>query len=120
MKKQIAFVIVCLSFGVSILAQEKPAQNQTETVTVTFKNNSLLPRKYTFVTYAPGSDENGTYGDMMAPGGTKEFKVVAGTTFYLADNQQKDIVMSGKKLSGKPFYTAVMKDNGKTINLRKD
>ncbi|MCU0354288.1 MAG: hypothetical protein MUD08_11210 [Cytophagales bacterium] len=120
MKKQIAFVILCLSFSVSVFAQEKPAPNQTQTVTVTFKNNSLLPRKYTFVTYAPGSDGNSTYGKMMAPGGTTEFKVAAGTTFYLADSEQKDIVMSGSKLSGKPFYTAVAKDNGKTINLRKD
>ena len=54
MKKQIAFVIVCLSFVVSGLAQEKPAQNQTETVTITFKNNSLLPRKYTFITEVRG------------------------------------------------------------------
>ena len=117
MKKQIAFVILCLSF-LSVLAQENPAQNQTETITVIFKNNSLLPRKYTFVTYAPGSDKNGTYSDIMAPGGTKQFNVAVGTTFYIVDSQQRNIVMSGRKLSRTPFYTAVAKDNGKTINLR--
>ena len=79
----------------------------------------MLLRKYTFVTYAPGSDGNGTYGDFMWPGGTKEFTVVVGTRFYLVDSQQKDTVMSGKKLFGIPFYTVKSEDNGKTINLRK-
>lgn len=115
MKKQLALAIVSLFATLSILAQ-----NQPQTVTITFKNNSLLFRKYTFITYSPGATENGTYGDFLRPGGTKEFTVAVGTRFYLADSQEKDLVMSGQKLSGTPFYTATSADNGKTIHLRKD
>ena len=112
-------MLVLLSAISFVFAQNKTPQNQPETIIITFKNNSMLLQKYTFVTYAPGSDGNGTYGDFMWPGGTKEFTVVVGTRFYLVDSQQKDIVMSGNKLSGTPFHTVKAEDNGKTINLRK-
>ena len=119
MKKPITLMLVLLSAIFFVFAQDKTLQNQPETITITFKNNSMLLRKYTFVTYAPGSDRNGTYGDFMWPGGIKEFTVVVGTRFYLVDSQQKDLVMSGNKLSGTPFHTVKAEDNGKTINLRK-
>jgi hypothetical protein len=115
MKKQLALVVVGLFVTLSALSQNNPV-----TVKITFKNNSLLFREYTFITYSPGATENGTYGDFLRPGGTKEFTVAVGTRFYLADSKEKDLVMSGQKLSGVPFYTATLADNGKTIHLRKD
>ena len=108
------FALLLTAFGTSF------AQEKTKTVTVTFKNNSLLPHKYTFVTYEPNTNGNGTTGVMMGPYGTREFKVLAGTKFYLANGKQVDVVMSGNKLTGEPFYVAKIEDDGKTIQLRKD
>lgn len=123
MKKQTSIITLLVVLFVSFSAtfgQGKPAKNEPETIKVIFKNNSILPRKYTIVSYSPEQDGNSTNGVMMMPNGTKEFEVSTGTKFYLADSQQVDVVMSGNKLTGKPFYVAKAEDNGKTINLRKE
>ena len=109
-----AFALLLTAFGTAF------AQEKTQTITVTFKNNSILPHKYTFITYEPNANGNGTVGVMMRPNGTKEFKVLAGTKFYLANSKQVDVVMSGNKLTGAPFYVAKAEDDGKMIQLRKD
>ncbi len=109
----ISILSISLSSLVSFSQNEKP-----KTITVSFKNNSLLPHKYSFITYAPNEKSNGTFADFLMPYGTKELKVVEGTKIYLANQKQVDIVMSGNPLSGKPFYIAKAEDNGKTINLK--
>lgn len=118
MKKQISIigilVILFASFSPSF-AQDQGAK----TVTFKFKNNSILPHKYTFITYAPNSKGNGTVGDMLIPFGTKELKVLVGTKIYLADRKQVKVVMGGNQLSGEPFYIVKLEDDGKVINLRK-
>ena len=110
----VAFALLLTAFGTTFAQEKAPT-----IITVTFKNNSILPHKYTFVTYEPNTDGNGTTGVMMGPNGTREFKVPAGTKFYLADSKQVDVVMSGNKLTGAPFYVAKIEDNGKVISLRK-
>ena len=118
MKKQISiiaiFVIFITSFN-TVFAQDKVEK----TITFKFKNNSILPHNYTFITYAPNSKGNGTVGDMFVPFGTKEFKVTIGTKIYLADRKEVRVVMGGNKLTGEPFYVAKLEDDGKVINLRK-
>jgi hypothetical protein len=118
MKKQISIIAILVIFFTSfpsVLAQDK----SDKTVTFKFKNNSILPRKYTFITYAPNSKENGTTGDYIIPNGTKEFKVLVGTKIYLAERKEVKIVMSGTPLTGEPFYIAKLEDDGEVINLRK-
>jgi hypothetical protein len=118
MKKQISIIAILVIFFASfssVLAQDKSGK----TITFKFKNNSILPRKYTFITYAPNSKENGTTGDYIIPNGTKEFKVLVGTKIYLADRKEVKVVMSGNQLTGEPFYIARLEDDGKVINLRK-
>ncbi len=118
MKKQISIISILVIFFTSfstVLAQDK----NDKMVGVKFKNNSILPRKYTFITYAPNSKENGTVGDMFIPFGMKELKVVVGTKIYLADRKQVKVVMGGNQLTGEPFYIVKLEDDGKIINLRK-
>ena len=118
MKKQLSIIAILVIFFTSfssVFAQDK----KEKTVTFKFKNNSILPHKYTFITYAPNSKENGTFGDFITPNGTKEFKVVVGTKIYLADSKEVKIVMGGNQLTGEPFYVAKLEDDGKVINLRK-
>ena len=111
----IILVISFASFS-SVFAQDKGGK----IVTFKFKNNSILPHKYTFITYAPNSKENGTTGDIILPNGTREFKVLVGTKIYLADRKEVKVVMGGNQLTGNPFYIAQLEDDGKVINLRKD
>jgi hypothetical protein len=118
MKKQISTMAILVIFFASfstVLAQDK----SDKIVTFKFKNNSILPRKYTFITYAPNSKENGTFGDFITPNGTKEFKVLVGTKIYLANRKQVRVVMGGSPLTDEPFYIAKLEDNGRVINLRK-
>ncbi len=118
MKKQISIIAILVIFFASFssgFAQDKAEK----IITFKFKNNSILPRKYTFITYAPNAKSNGTFGDFIVPNGTKELKLVVGTKIYLADRKQVNVVMSGTPLSGEPFYVAKFEDDGKVINLRK-
>jgi hypothetical protein len=118
MKKSISIIAILVIFFTSfssIFAQDKTPK----VVSVKFKNNSMLPRKYTFVTYAPYAKDNGTIGDIIIPNGTKELKVVVGTKIYLADRKDVKVVMGGNQLTGDPFYIATLEDDGKVINLRK-
>lgn len=118
MRNSISIIAILVMFFASFSSSF--AQEQSDKiVTFKFKNNSLLPRKYTFITYAPNSTGNGTFGDMLVPNGTKEFKVLVGTKIYLADRKQVNTVMSGNQLSDEPFYVVKSEDDGKVINLRK-
>ena len=50
MKKQLSTIAFLALLSVGAFAQEKQAKPMQK-VSITFKNNSVLPRKYTFVTY---------------------------------------------------------------------
>lgn len=118
MKKQISIIATLAIFFTSfspVFAQDKGEKK----VTFKFKNNSILPHKYTFITYAPNTKGNGTFGDILIPNGTKEFKVLVGTKIYLAIRKEVNIVMGGNQLAGEPFYIVKLEDDGKVINLRK-
>ncbi|MDZ7898953.1 MAG: hypothetical protein U5N85_13145 [Arcicella sp.] len=118
MKNPISIIAILVFFFTSLsptFAQDKGEKM----VTFKFKNNSLLPHKYTFITYAPNTKGNGTFGDVLIPNGTKEFKVLVGTKIYLANRKEVNIVMSGNQLAGEPFYVVKLEDDGKVINLRK-
>lgn len=120
MKKQkiiISIIIISLTSFTAIFAQDKPKKQ----VTITFKNNSVLPRKYTFVTYwTKDRSNNATEGVVLAPFATKTITDVVGTELFLANSAQINTVMSGKKIEDKAFWVFKNEDNGKTINLRND
>ena len=119
MKKQNLAITIIVIFFISLSSVF--AQNQEgKIITFKFKNNSLLPYKYTFITYAPNSKSNGTFGDVLIPNGTKEFKVLVGTKIYLAGRNEVKVVMGGNQLTGQPFYIAKSEDDGKIINLRNE
>ena len=118
MKKQTTIIFTIGIFLASFTAGF--AQDKIEkTITFKFKNNSILPHKYTFITYAPNQKGNGTFGDVFVPFGTKEFNVKIGTKIYLAKRKQVRTVMGGGVLTGEPFYDAKPEDDGKIIKLRR-
>lgn len=88
-------------------------------VTVRLRNPSLLPQKVTLISYEPGDTGNGTTGCMLASKGTKAFRFPVGTKLYLANSEQVDVVMSGKRIdSGKPFLIVKTEDAGKAFNVK--
>ncbi len=95
------------------------AQVSTKTVAIKLRNPSLLPKKVTLISYSPGETGNGTNGFMLAPKGTKSFTFPAGTRLYLADSEQVDVVMSGKRIdSSKPFLTVKTEDANKAFDVK--
>lgn len=90
-----------------------------KTVTVKLRNASLLPRKVALISYEPGEIGNGTTIFMMGPKGARSFRFPVGTKLYTADNEQVDVVMSGKRIdSSKPFLTVKAEDAGKAFDVK--
>lgn len=114
----IAIVIPLLTSFSTLFAQEQPTKSKVEKVKITFKNNSVLPRKYTFVTYwTKDRSNNATEGVVLAPYATKTITDVVGTELFIANPSQVNTVMSGEKIEGKAFWVFKTEDDGKTINL---
>ncbi len=123
MKKQsaiIALLGIFLASSFTLFAQEKPTKSKVEKVKITFKNNSVLPRKYTFITYWTNDrSNNATEGVVLAPYAIKTITDVVGTELFIANASQVNTVMSGKKIEEKAFWVFKAEDDGKTVNLRK-
>lgn len=104
--------LVCLTCLLTV------AQNTKTLVRINLKNTSLIPKKITVVSYSPGESGNGTQGFSLMPGSQKELQFATGTKIYLANNQQTDSVMSGKRLDGGQLFLIIKTtDNGKTFKL---
>jgi hypothetical protein len=85
-------------------------------VTISLRNSSMLPRKVSLISYAPGETGNGTTIFMLAPlVGTKSFTFPVGTRLYLANSEQVDIVMSGKRIDGGPPFLTIKKEDSNRI-----
>lgn len=81
-------------------------------------NPSLRSRKVSLISYAPGESGNGTQVFTMLPLGSRRCSFPAGTRLYLANSNQVDIVMSGKRIDGgKPFLTVRQGDTGKAFDI---
>jgi hypothetical protein len=99
-------------------AMEK-ATKEDRKITVRLRNSSLLPRKITLISYEPGTIGNGTTGCMLAPKGTKAFRFPIGTKLYIADSEQVDVVMSGKRIdNGKAFLVVKAEDAGQSFDVK--
>ena len=88
-----------------------------KTVEITFYNNSIFPRKVSLISYSPDEKGNGTYVQTFLPYSRIKKKFKAGTQLYLANQQEVDIVMSGSKLTGKPFKVIKEEDDKTTVKL---
>lgn len=100
-----------------VIASVAPSSGKT--ITVRLRNSSLMPRKIALISYEPGATGNGTTIFMMGPKGTRSFRFPVGTKLYTADNEQVDVVMSGKRIdNSKPFLTVKVEDAGKVFDVR--
>ena len=107
------------------LKKEEPVEeNSNETTALSFssfgiKNNSLLPAKVSLISYRPDEKGNGTVIFTLIPLGRKSFTFPVGTKIYLADSEQVNTVMSGKKITDqKPFLVVKNEDDGKSFDIK--
>ncbi len=83
------------------------------------KNNSILPKKITLISYQPDQTGNGTSGYMLLSFGTKNLQFPVGSKLYLANGKQVDVVMSGASIRDqKPFLVVKKEDEGKTFGIK--
>lgn len=115
--KATTLLVLFLLAGFQNFSQEK--KQASTTVEITFYNNSILPHKFSFISYAPDEKGNGTNQMVLSPYGKTKLSFKPGTKLYLADSKEIDIVMSGNSLQGKPFMVIAKQDDGKTIELNK-
>lgn len=113
------FTVTAADAGKTLLTAPKAAAHATgTTVTVRFRNNSLLPHKVMLITYRPDEAGNGTQGIMLLPYSSTTQTFPVGTKVYFADNEQVNVVMSGKRIDeDMPFLTVRRENNGKTFNI---
>lgn len=103
----------------SAVNQFSPTELSQKLVTLRFENNSPLPRNFTLVSYAPGEPGNETNGFTLAPYANRQKQYPVGTAVYVATKEQIDLVMSGRRLQGKPLLTVKADDEGRMVKLIK-
>ncbi|MEZ0541251.1 hypothetical protein [Fibrella arboris] len=98
---------------------DRPAADATANkVTFVLHSTSLIPRKITLISYEPGATGNGTSGFMLGIKGNRTCSFPVGTKLYLANSEQVDVVMSGKRIdTGKPFLVVKKEDAGRVVDL---
>lgn len=94
--------------------------NAPQLISFRVHNNSILPHKYTFIGYEPGTVGNWTNSVFLLPGAYHRFNCPVGTKIYRADRKQVDVVMGGGSIRNDvPFLTVKVEDAGKAFPLRK-
>ncbi|KAB7732077.1 hypothetical protein F5984_07640 [Rudanella paleaurantiibacter] len=100
--------------------EPRPSVVNADRVTFRLHNPSVIPRKIALISYEPGATGNGTTIFTLPPLiGFKSFSFPVGTRLYLADSEQVNTVMSGKRIdAGKPFLTVEKEDAGQVFDVK--
>jgi putative oxidoreductase len=100
---------------------------QTEAITVDtskvqfyLKNNSILPKKVTFIIYQPQEEGNNTLVKWFLPFQKVKFELPVKSKIYKASDSQVDTVMQGKRIdSDKPFLSVDENMNNANLKLNR-
>lgn len=99
-----------------VLSAQFAYAQTAERVTVTLKNNGLLPRHFKFLEKRPGTPDN-VFTTFLLPGMTYKVGLKVGTSLAQVNQQEIYASMRGLDVSGKLLLTVTPDDAGKTINL---
>ncbi len=112
-------IVVIISFGyvITCQAQKSTWTDKPNQVTIYLKNNSILPKKITLISYQPGETGNGTSGFLLMPFASRKYTFTKGTKIYVAKQKQVDTVMGGGKLNDEPFLILKHEDDGKSFKI---
>ncbi|MEO7311712.1 MAG: hypothetical protein ABIX01_15015 [Chitinophagaceae bacterium] len=108
---------VVITGSMQVITSNAQPLPRADDISFNLKNNSLLPKKITLVSYRPYQGGNGTNGFILLCFTSRECKYPPGTKLYLAGSLQVDTVMSGNRLQDKPFLIVKVEDEGKTFNI---
>ncbi len=110
---------IIMAFGLLLSAELYAQKTAPIKVTVYLKNTTLLPKKYSLISYAPSETGNGTVSKYFLPGQEQQFIFEAGTKVYLASGKQVATVMQGQSIAkDQPFLVVKKSDAGKTFSLK--
>jgi len=102
----------------SIPYQQDAMSADSSQVQFYLKNNSLLPKKITFIIYQPQQEGNNTRVKWFLPFQKVKFDLPVQSKIYIAADSQVDIVMQGRRIdSEKPFISVNAKINNTTLHL---
>jgi len=117
--KKIILAIFLVFTGSFICQAQKSDSPKLVLVSFKLKNNNLLPKKITMITYRPDEKGNGTAGYFFGSYGSKNYQFPEGTKIYLANSAQVNTVMSGAKISDQlPFLIVKKEDEGKSFIIK--
>jgi hypothetical protein len=104
--------------GLIVLANPLFQYGQLQEVRFRLKNNQPLPVKITIISYRPDESGNGTTTHWLLPFASKAVRFPTGTKIYLANQQQVNTVMSGKRIDGQtPFLTVKKEDLNRIFKI---
>jgi putative oxidoreductase len=100
--------------------QTEAIKVDTSKVQFYLKNNSILPKKVTFIIYQPQQEGNNTLVKWFLPFQKVKFELPVKSKIYMASDSQVDTVMQGKRIdSDKPFLSVDKKMNNATLKLNR-
>ncbi|MEZ0541253.1 hypothetical protein [Fibrella arboris] len=105
-------LLICLS----LLLPASVAAQQLQRVTITLKNNGLLPKHVKFLEKRAGEPFN-VFTTYLAPGQTYKVELVPGTLLSQVNQEEINASMRGLDVPGKPLLVVKPEDAGKTVNL---
>ena len=122
----IVFLIFSFNYEeVQASTQSNPYQIEVVTadsskVQFYLKNNSLFPKKRTFIIYQPQQEGNNTLVKWFLPFQKVKFELPTKSKIYIASDSQVDTVMQGKRIDGdKPFLIVDKKMNNANLKLNR-
>lgn len=126
MAKISTIVLLLLSFnyatgqsnGFAMPYQKEAITVDTSKVQFYLKNNSILPKKVTFIIYQPQQEGNNTLVKWFLPFQKVKFELPVKSKIYMASDSQVNTVMQGKRIDNdKPFLSVDKKMNSATLKL---
>jgi hypothetical protein len=113
MKKYILSLVISL---VALVALAQADSNKR--IGVKFRNATILPKKIVFISYEPNTTGNNTTISVLMPFCSKRFRFKQGTKIYIANAEQVNKVMGGKRIDNETPFLIVKKENrGKTLDI---
>jgi len=115
-----SFNFACVQARTPSIFHHKTARVEPLSVPFYLKNNSLLPKRITFIIYQPQQEGNNTIVKWFLPFQRVKFNLPVESKIYVATDSQVDVVMQGRRIdSDQPFMRVDEKISNATLPLNR-